>query len=73
MTSESLKYFYSTDSTDFSVPRDFNVYSNSGVAYRKYTVRVNVHKENAEDFVWKKMTTDNALAGLVGMRAVALD
>lgn len=73
MTSDSLKYFNSTDSTDFSVPREFYVYSNSGVAYRKYTVRVNVHKENAEDFVWKNITTDNALAGLVGMRAVALD
>lgn len=73
MTSDSLKYFSTTDSIDFTVPRDFYVYSNSGLSYRKYTIRVNVHKEDGDVCVWKRMGTNDALAALEGMKAFAVD
>lgn len=73
MTSDSLKYFSTTDSIDFSSPRDFYVYSNSGLSYRKYTIRVNVHKEDGDVCVWKRMGTNDALAALEGMKAFAVD
>lgn len=73
MTSDSLKYFSTTDSIDFSSPRDFYVYSNSGISYRKYTIRVNVHKEDGDVCVWKRMGTNDALAALEGMKAFAVD
>lgn len=73
MTSDSLKYFSTTDSIDFSSPRDFYVYSNSGISYRKYTIRVNVHKEDGDACVWKKMGTNDALSKLEGMKAFAMD
>ena len=70
MTSDSLSYHVSTDSIDFSSPRDFYIYSSSGVAFRKYTVRVNVHQEEADSFRWNRMATVKELAELKGMRAV---
>lgn len=73
MTSDSLKYFSTTDSIDFSSPRDFYVYSNSGISYRKYTIRVNVHKEDGDVCVWKRMGTNDALSKLEGMKAFAID
>lgn len=72
MTSDSLSYFQNTDSIDFSSPRVFCVYSNSGAGNRKYTVRVNVHKEQADTFRWKSMGRSTVLAELKGMKAVAL-
>ena len=47
MTSDSLSYLSTTDSLDFSKPRELQVYSLSGAAVRKYEVRVNVHQESA--------------------------
>lgn len=45
----------STDSIDFSVPRELQVFSNSGKTLRKYTVDVYVHKEYADSFKWVAM------------------
>lgn len=50
--SDSLNYFSSTDSLDFSVDREVQVVSNSGLSVKKYTVHVNVHKEQADSFAW---------------------
>ena len=50
--SDSLDYFSSTDSLDFSVDREVQVVSNSGLSVKKYTVHVNVHKEQADTFAW---------------------
>ena len=44
-----------TDSIDFSVPRELQVFSNSGKTLRKYTVDVYVHKEYADSFKWAAM------------------
>ena len=50
--SDSLDYFSSTDSLDFSVDREVQVVSNSGLSVKKYTIHVNVHKEQADSFAW---------------------
>ncbi|WP_025796864.1 DUF6242 domain-containing protein [Hoylesella saccharolytica] len=71
MTSDSLRYFNSKDSTDFSQPRKFRVYSNSQGQYREYTVMVNVHKEKPNVFKWKQVATSTLLGSLTAMRAVA--
>ncbi|MCR4853867.1 MAG: DUF6242 domain-containing protein [Prevotella sp.] len=52
MTSDSLTWYSSSDSIDFTQPRKFWVYSNSGRAYASYTVRVNVHQQVGDEFKW---------------------
>ncbi len=53
---DSLAYYSSTDSVDFSSPRKVRVYSNSNAAYRDYTVRVNVHQQTGEEMSWRSTT-----------------
>jgi hypothetical protein len=50
-----MTYHTTTDSVDFTTPRTFRVIASSGAGYTDYTVKVNVHKENPDSFVWKKM------------------
>lgn len=71
LTSDSVVALSSSDTIDFSSPREIYVYSNSGKAYRKYTVYVNVHKEEADAFTWKQTATVADFAALSGMRTVA--
>lgn len=42
---DSLAYYSSSDSVDFSKPKEIRVYNNDYSAYRTYTITVNVHKE----------------------------
>ena len=59
--------FASTDSTDFTSPRLLTANAYDGVAKKTYTVTLNVHKEEADSFVWKSMAlTDQHLRGLEG-------
>ena len=57
LISDSLRYYSSSDSIDFTTQREFRVYANSGNAYRSYTVSVNVHQEDADDFRWTRVTS----------------
>lgn len=70
LTSDSLSYLSSTDSTDFSQPRTVQVFSNSGQVSREYTIRVNVHKETPDSFKWKRMADIPGFASMQGMKAV---
>jgi hypothetical protein len=63
-TSDSLFYYSSTDSIDFSVPRRFYVYATDGSGFTEYTVRVNVHQEEANDFVWQQSDSIAAAAAI---------
>lgn len=54
-TSDTVKYFSSTDTIDFTTPRELIVYSNSGLGFRRYKVEVNVHKQDSAAFVWQRM------------------
>ena len=52
---EDTYYIYtSTDSVDLSKPRTIRVLSSDGNGYSDYTLKVNVHQQNANDFEWKK-------------------
>ena len=68
MTSDSLSYFSTTDSLDFSKPRELQVYSLSGAAVRKYEVRVNVHQEPADQFNWTKLPNPTAFTNATGVK-----
>ena len=52
VASDTLRWFSTTDSIDFTQPRIFVVYSNSGLSWATYTVRVNVHQEEGDVFKW---------------------
>lgn len=52
----SYYYYSSTDSIDFSSPRHVRVFSSDGNGYSDYTIKVNVHKQNGDEFVWQQMT-----------------
>lgn len=69
MTSDSLSYFSTTDSLDFSKPRELQVYSLSGAAVRKYEVRVNVHQEPADKFNWTKLPNPTAFTNATGVKS----
>lgn len=74
MTSDSLKFYVTTDSLDFSKPRTLIVYSQSGKYNRSYTVKVNVHKTQVGRFVWQSTTgQDSRLGTLSAMKAVAMN
>lgn len=71
-TSDTVKYFASTDTIDFTTPRTFIVYSNSGLGFRRYTVSVNVHKQDSAAFVWKQMPSlPEELKQMKGLRMTA--
>ena len=72
ITSDTLGYITSSDSVDFSVDRQLHVYSNSGLAVRKYTVKVNIHKEYPDSFVWRAMPVCDELKSLKAQRTVTV-
>lgn len=70
---ESGEYesFSASDSLDFTTPRRFRVTAQSGAAYVDYDVKVNIHKELADSFVWRPLiTTNTEIAALKNMRAI---
>lgn len=72
--SDTLTYYDSSDSIDFSVPREVRVYSLSGLYYRTYTISVNVHQEDSTSLNWNLRTTDTSAFGeMTQMRSFALD
>lgn len=73
MTSDSLTYYSSSDSIDFSKPRIVEVVAQDGARYRKYTVTVNVHQQMEGQFQWARLADFPAtLTDADGMKAVAL-
>lgn len=71
--SDTLNYYSSTDSVDFTQPREFRVYSVGGLSYRAYKVSVNVHKENPDSFRWNALPAEPRFTAMSGMKAVALN
>ena len=65
-----MTYYDGTDSIDFTKPRSFRVASSSNVGYTDYTVKVNVHKENPDAFVWEKLAN---IPVMTGLRTVAFN
>ncbi len=59
--------FVLTDSTDLRSPRYLKVYSYNGESKRTYEMRLNVHQEEADSFVWRNESVGaEALMGLEG-------
>ena len=70
---DSAKYYSSTDSIDFSQPRQVRVYNNSLNAYVTYTVKVNVHQQEGNEFNWQaKAQLNEQLAALSDLKVLAL-
>ena len=59
-----MTYYSSTDSIDFTTPRNFRVISSSGNGFTDYTVWVNAHQKDPDAFVWQKMTSIPVMTGL---------
>lgn len=66
----TLNFYSSTDSIDFTNPRKFIVYSNDNTGnHSDYTVKVNVHKEDAGEFVWHQLDVSEELKELNDLEA----
>ena len=52
---DSLAYYSSTDSIDFTNPVRIRVYNGGGTAYREYTVKVNIHQQKGDIFKWNTL------------------
>lgn len=68
---ETLSYYRSNDSIDFTTPRIFRVYANSGEGYRDYEVKVNVHKQRGNVFSWQHLQAVSDFASFKTMKAVS--
>ena len=55
VASDTLRYYFSTDSINFTTPRKFVILSNDGSGRTEYTISVNAHQENPDKFVWTKV------------------
>ena len=72
VTSDSVLYFSTSDSVDFSTERQLLAYSMSTKSVRKYKVRVNIHKEQPDSFAWHAKANCDELKRLTAVKAVAL-
>lgn len=73
LTRDSLVYWHSTDSVDFSYDRGVKVYSNSGKYYRDYNVHVNVCKVPKRRAEWETMPVSEQIAALnAGVRVLSV-
>ena len=68
--SDTLKYYSSTDSIDFTRPRKMIAYSYDGSKYQEYTVKLNVHTERNDQFVWNSSEV-SLPSDLQGMKALS--
>ena len=55
---DTLSFYRSTDSIDFSKPRVLQVYTSDLTAYRSYTVEVNVRQYDNSTMQWERVTLD---------------
>lgn len=69
---DSLAYYSSTDSIDFTSPVRIRIYNMMGTAYREYSAKINVHKEKPDTFQWKA-TSVEGLENVDGRRFVTLN
>ena len=74
--SDSLFYFTSVDSVDFTIPmedmelRAYNGYQN---AYKAYKVKINMHQQDGDEFAWKKVTENSTLGALTDVKTICTD
>lgn len=71
LTSDSIRFFSTSDSIDFTTPRVFRVFPTDGVGYRDYTVSLLVDESAGLSFEWKKVDTRADLQGWSANHLVA--
>lgn len=59
LTSDTLNYYSSTDSIDFSKPREIRVYAFNSDVFRTYEVTVNKHQVKTGVLTWEKMEAED--------------
>lgn len=64
--------FTRTDSTDCSVERFVTVYSADGESRRTYSLQLNVHREEADSFVWRKVAAGASVPQALARGAMRL-
>ena len=72
---DSLVFYSSTDSIDFTKTKEkaIIVYSQDLKAYAEYSVKVNVHTQRPDTFIWQSLASEEAaLANLTGMKTVTV-
>ena len=60
IAAETDSLWESTDSLDFRRPIQFKVLSETGIYGKTYTARINVHQQDPDSLVWRKMTSEFA-------------
>lgn len=70
LTSDTLTTFSSSDSIDFTEPREFHAFSITGSSVRVYEVHVNIHQQQDSIFVWKQLAQGTPMGSLTGMKGV---
>ncbi|MBR1448757.1 MAG: hypothetical protein IJ588_08455 [Prevotella sp.] len=63
LTSDSVFYYSSTDSIDFSQPRVFRVFATNGTGSRDYTMTLTASETAGINFEWRKVMDDPSLSG----------
>lgn len=66
---DTVDYYSSSDSIDFSTPREFRVFSTDGTYYRRYQVTLNVHKELPDSFAWHRQSMENIISAETNVKA----
>ena len=69
---DSLLYMASTDSVDLSVEREIRVYNSLQTAFRSYTLKVNVHQEEADSFRWSAVNTTAPVLNAKNIKTVSI-
>ncbi len=59
--------------TNFSTPRHIRVYTPDGSRFRTYEVKLNVHKQQANDWNWQNIAQVDAFASLSEIRSMVKD
>ena len=72
MTSDTIAIYNSKDSLDFSEPRIIKVYSLDAKNEVTYTLKVNVHQEEPDTFLWHRATPMEAFSQAKAMKALSL-
>ncbi|MBQ7426044.1 MAG: hypothetical protein IJV20_02185 [Prevotella sp.] len=56
---DTLRTYYSTDSIDFSNPREIQAYNSDLSNHRSYTVKVNVRQYDNSSMIWELMSIED--------------
>ena len=54
LENDNLVYYNSTDSIDFTSPREFRAYNTDGTLYKSYQITVNKHQVLTDKLIWEE-------------------